>query len=65
MTNETWEDYVDRLDAYTDYNEPDSEELLDDDGEPLECGACGKPATHIDSNEPVCNKHTVKDVYGV
>ena len=64
MTNETWEDYLDRRDAHTDYDY-DEPKTLEEDGEELKCGACGKPATWIDSNEPVCGKHTVKDVYGV
>lgn len=36
------------------------DQLLDE-----KCGACGKPATWVDHNEPVCNKHRAGDVYGV
>lgn len=42
-------------------DEPDYDEAMD--GE--ECGACGRPATHIDHNEPVCSRHSAKDVYGM
>ena len=52
----------------TDYNpadDYDEADLLDNDGEIEECGACGKPATHYDHNEPVCSRHRAKDVYGV
>ena len=52
---------LDKFDADELY--PDWELEARDDQE--ECGACGKSATGVDHNEPVCNKHRAGDVYGV
>lgn len=46
-------------------DDPDEPEHLNDgEGGILECGACSRPATGYDNNEPVCDRHTAMHVYG-